>query len=385
MLSLGLELLRITPIATNLARVWLQAKLGHDLTEKEQTESPYMGLRALDDPLEYYFARELGSKTILVLMVLYVYGCMSPVTTYFTLLVFGFLAIGYRNQFVYIYPIKHDSGGKLWINFHKLSVVCMIMAELILLTVLLLKEAFIAGVLMMPLVVASILFYVYFKRRHYPAALYLPLGEAAAIDRNNKEEFGTEIFESFKGEYLQPALKETSVFPENYPDIEGRSTEATYQSGYMSKGSDHNQHTKKDKKHKSMKEHIMNSKSPPGNNLYNKKQYQEGSRSATEETSLKKTKKESICNHFDHYGEDFDAREVKEEVDSHHCIVEFNKYSWKKNVQEMPNTPSPTKTQHHDKDAHDVVDVKWNRYSDQELNIERVHDDSSRRRQARDP
>ena len=49
----------------------------------------------------------------------------------------------------------------------------------------------------------------------------------------------------------------------------------------------------------------------------------------------------------------------------------------------MPNTPSPTKTQHHDKDAHDVVDVKWNRYSDQELNIERV--DDSRRRQARDP
>ena len=342
MLSLGLELLRITPIATNLARVWLQAKLGHDLTEKEQTESPYMGLRALDDPLEYYFARELGSKTILVLMVLYVYGCMSPVTTYFTLLVFGFLTIGYRHQFVYIYPIKHDSGGKLWINFHKLSVVCMIMAELILLTVLLLKEAFIAGVLMMPLVVASILFYVYFKRRHYPAALYLPLGEAAAIDRNNKEEFGTEIFESFKGEYLQPALKETSSFPENYSDIKERDTEATYQSGYMSKGSDHNQHTKKDKKHESMKEQpdgIMSSGSPPGDNLY-KQQYQEGNSSATDETSLKKTKKESKSIS---YSEDFDAREVKEEVDGHHCIVEFNKYSWKKNVQKMPNTPSPTK------------------------------------------
>lgn len=46
-------------------------------------------------------------------MVLYVYGLMSPITAYFTLLIFGALAIGFRNQFIYIYPLRNDSGGEL--------------------------------------------------------------------------------------------------------------------------------------------------------------------------------------------------------------------------------------------------------------------------------
>ena len=48
-----------------------------------------MGIRALSDPLEYYFGRELGAKTILLMMVLYVYSCMAPITSYFTLLQCG--------------------------------------------------------------------------------------------------------------------------------------------------------------------------------------------------------------------------------------------------------------------------------------------------------
>ena len=122
LLGLATELLRISPIATNLARKIVAKVMGHNLTEKEQNET-FLGLRALDDPLEYYFGRELGSKTVLLLMVLYVYGCMSPITCWFTLLIFGLLAIGFRNQFIFIYPVANDSGGKLWINFTRLSII----------------------------------------------------------------------------------------------------------------------------------------------------------------------------------------------------------------------------------------------------------------------
>jgi len=218
LLALGIELLRISPVAQNIIRKVVAKKLAHNLTEKERNES-FMGLRSLEAPLEYYFGRELGGKIILVQMVLYVYGCMSPITTYFTLIVFGLLAIGFRHQFLYIYPIANDSGGKLWINFQRLSVTCMILAEIILGAVLLLKEVFIAAVLMVPLITTTILFDIYLKRRHYSVTCYLPMGECATIDHNNESEGIT--YESFKDAYLQPELKEMSsaLLPENYFEI----------------------------------------------------------------------------------------------------------------------------------------------------------------------
>ena len=87
LLSLGIELLRISPVVQNALRKVVSKILGHNLTDKER-ESTFIGLRSLDDPLEYYFGRELGSKIILALMVLYVYGAgMAPITCYFTLLI----------------------------------------------------------------------------------------------------------------------------------------------------------------------------------------------------------------------------------------------------------------------------------------------------------
>ncbi len=76
LLSLGMELLRISPIGENILRKVACKCMGYNLTEKERNTT-FMGLRSLDDPLEYYFGRELGSKIILLQMVLYVYGCMA--------------------------------------------------------------------------------------------------------------------------------------------------------------------------------------------------------------------------------------------------------------------------------------------------------------------
>ena len=202
---MGLELLRLTPVVTNLLRRIVAKILGHNLTEKERNES-FMGLRSLDDPLEFYFGRELGQKTILIQMVLFVYVCMSPITAYFTLFVFTALVIGYRNQFIYIYPIANDSGGKLWISFTKISIVCMIVAELILFAVILLKGALTPALLLLPLIASSMMFDAYFKKRHYNITKFLPVGECALVDSLNE---GDESLKEFlKGSYLQPALME---------------------------------------------------------------------------------------------------------------------------------------------------------------------------------
>ena len=216
LVPLGIELLRIVPVVKNQIRKLLAKALGHNLTEKERNET-FMGLQGLGDSPEYFFGSEIGSKIVLLPMVLYVYSCMSPITSYFTLLVFGFLAIGLRNQFIFIYPIANDSGGKLWINFQRISVICMIVAEIILFVLITSKRSTIAAILMLPLIITTVLFKVYLNRRHYSVTRCLPMAMCSAIDGNSENEVVTDV--SLKDAYLQPALKGGSAFPENYSEI----------------------------------------------------------------------------------------------------------------------------------------------------------------------
>lgn len=182
---------------------------------------------------------------------------MTPITAYFTLLVFGLLAIGFRNQFIAIYPPAHDSGGKLWLNFQWTSVICMIIAEGILLALLLIKEAYPAAILMLPLVITTVLFHLYRSRRHFIVARYLPMVNCATIDRINEHDGMT--FESFKDQYLQPSLKEKvqhseigstskqSAHTRSDAVVEDEARQSDY---HGSESSDHSPHKKKHKKHK---------------------------------------------------------------------------------------------------------------------------------------
>ena len=217
LLALAIELLRISPVAQEWLGTLVKKLFGYNLTEKERNTS-FLGIRDIADPLEYYFGRELGSKTILLMMVLYVYGCIAPITSYFTLGIFLLIACGFRNQFIYVYPIANDSGGRLWLNFTSISVVCMIVAEIILCAILFLNGGFIAGILMIPLIVLTILFHLYFHKRHYMVTNFLPLGTAAAVDKKNKEEGMT--YEWLEDAFLQPAMKDRLKFPCNYGKVD---------------------------------------------------------------------------------------------------------------------------------------------------------------------
>ena len=87
----------------------------------------------------------------------------------------------------------------------------MIVSQVVLFAVLLLKEAFIPAILLLPLIFISIIFDIYLKRRHYFVTQYLPMGECAKADEQNH---GTGC-DWLKDAYLQPALKEKAVYPEN--------------------------------------------------------------------------------------------------------------------------------------------------------------------------
>ena len=99
-------------------------------------------------------------------------------------------------------------------------IICMIVAEIVLIGVLALKQAPIAVGLPVPLIVVTILFNSYLKKKHYYVTRYLPTEDCAAVDRKNAEDCVT--LEFLKDAYLQPALKVRSALPENYDEIEGK-------------------------------------------------------------------------------------------------------------------------------------------------------------------
>jgi hypothetical protein len=213
LVPLGIELLRIVPIVMNIIRKLLAKILGHNLSEKERNET--FILPSLSEPAEYFFGTETGTKIVVLTMVQYVYTCMSPITSFFTLLVFSFLTVGLRNQFLFIYPPMNDSGGKLWLKLQHLSVVYMIIAEIILF-VLMLSKNYIAAMLLIPLIVVTILFKFYTGRKNYSDSVinHLPIEMCAAIDDASKQQRAEH--DSLKNAYLQPSLKTGSMLPENY-------------------------------------------------------------------------------------------------------------------------------------------------------------------------
>lgn len=77
-----------------------------------------------------------------------VYQVIAPLSSVF--LGFSFLVLrpAVLHQFVYIYPTKPDSGGVIWMNFIKVILSCMLIAQITILGLLSLKEATIGSPMM---------------------------------------------------------------------------------------------------------------------------------------------------------------------------------------------------------------------------------------------
>jgi calcium permeable stress-gated cation channel len=218
-LGLATELLRISALVQKALRILAGKLLGFGLSEKERNSS-FLGLRVFSDPSDYEYGRKLGGEIILIFMVLFVYGSMSPIVCYFTLLIFLLLSMGFRNQFCFVYPIANDSGGTLFICFVRFFITCLIIAEIVLTGVLALKQSPIAVGLLVPLIVLTVLFSFYLNKKHYYVTRFLPTEDCINVDKVKKLE--GPLLKFLKEAYLQPALKCSSkvdVRPDNYNAI----------------------------------------------------------------------------------------------------------------------------------------------------------------------
>jgi predicted RNase H-like HicB family nuclease len=151
---------------------------------------------------------------------------------------FLLLGMGYRHQFMYIYPKGPDSGGKLFMGFLNFIITCIIVAEFTVVGLLGIKQSPIAAGLMFPLLIVTILFVIYIKQKHLSQPEYLPARRCIIIDLDNEEDGQFDDSFVYRA-YTHPDLKtEKEVLPDNMTAAgsrdEGPSTNEVFQDEHPS-------------------------------------------------------------------------------------------------------------------------------------------------------
>lgn len=178
-IGLGSELLRTTAWIQALIR----AHVGPRVTASERHQV-YFGLRPFSNPRYFLHAQVLAGTSVRY-MVLLTFSVLSPLVGY--VLVFSFVAmeLSFRHQFLHIYPPNLDSGGQLWMIFTRILMVCMIVAEMVLITYLVLSDATAQAYGLVPLLIGTVLCFNYLRERHYKVANFLSLETCDHVDRVN--------------------------------------------------------------------------------------------------------------------------------------------------------------------------------------------------------
>lgn len=215
--GMAVELHRILPLSMAAIRRFV----GPNLTEKERSKA-YLSIPSLEDPWDFQHAEVLG-QTVLYFMVFWVYCTIAPLTCLFLAFCYVLLSSGYRHQFIYNYPSKPDSGGKMWSSFIIFCLIGMLIAEFTLVGLLALKKASIATPFMFPLIAITILFIFYIGIKHFYVTKHLSTRECLQLDRWNHKRGGLDL-DFLRDAYLQPALQRGDVLPDNLHTSSRRSS-----------------------------------------------------------------------------------------------------------------------------------------------------------------
>ncbi|KAG7367316.1 protein of unknown function DUF221-domain containing protein [Nitzschia inconspicua] len=205
----GLELLRVVPLGYALVRRFV----GPNLTAKER-QRKWNFIYSLEDPPPFWHA-ETFSQIVLFYVVFFVYSTISPITSVFLLGCFIILESGYRYLFIHDFPTSPDSGGRIWAGFVAMIFTGILIGQLTLIGLLLLNEAFYSVPALVPLVIITVLFIIFVHPARMHVAQYLPAITCIELDKETSADHGMiNDFDFLRDQYLQPALKQPLVFPE---------------------------------------------------------------------------------------------------------------------------------------------------------------------------
>lgn len=203
----GLELLKFMPLFRATVRMFI----GPRLSQAERSRRVLGFCRPLAEPLWLLHAEAYGAN-VLYFMVFFVYSALAPVVNWVLMFCFLVMYPCWRYQIFTNYPMKPDSGGRMWIIFMGVIRASTIIGQLSLWAILSLDSFPYAVPLMLPLLGLNVLFNVYIEQRHKHVAEFLGTDECMAVDEQTMDL----DFEFVRDKYKQPSLRaRRRVYPEN--------------------------------------------------------------------------------------------------------------------------------------------------------------------------
>lgn len=207
----GLELLRVAKVG----KAFVRSKIGPNLSEKERN-SAYMGLEPLTTPEEMNFPLPFA-EIVLYCMILLVYSCIAPIMSYVMFIIFVILLVTYSNQFIFIYSVHFDEGGALWARLMRILCFALVIAQVTLIGIMSIKNSALSSSLLVPLCWFTIFFSLYLEQQHYKVTNHLPSTICRKVDAMNHGKLDKSFLH---GQYVQPALKQKILLPDNFDDEE---------------------------------------------------------------------------------------------------------------------------------------------------------------------
>lgn len=120
-----------------------------------------------------------------VMVIAFTYQVVTPIVSLFAFVFFVIAELVHKNNLLFVYSSKSQSGGLLWNSVFKRMIAGLIFAHFLLSCYLLVKEAYWQQAVMYALIVADLIFAVYAQRTYEWPSMVVPLNIAANKDRRD--------------------------------------------------------------------------------------------------------------------------------------------------------------------------------------------------------
>lgn len=129
---------------------------------------------------------------------------LAPLILPFLLIYFFLAYLIYRNQILNVYVHTYQSGGQLWPIIHNTTIFSLVFTQIIAVGVFGLRKASVPSALTIPLIIFTLLFNEYCRRRFHPIFKKIPAEALIEMDRQD-EEHGRmrEIIQQLHSAYCQ--------------------------------------------------------------------------------------------------------------------------------------------------------------------------------------
>ncbi|KAK0574002.1 hypothetical protein LWI29_016811 [Acer saccharum] len=135
------------------------------------------------------------------------YFFLAPLILPFLLVYLCLAYIIYRNQFINVYEAKYETAGKFWPTVHNSMIFSLVLMQVIAVGIFALKKVSLASTLSAPLIVLTLLFNEYCRKRFLPNFTSYPAEALIKKDRGDQDDATMgEFFDSLTTAYQDPAM-----------------------------------------------------------------------------------------------------------------------------------------------------------------------------------